>query len=79
MDNNLMLQPIIEIISDFATLVAQWVVGYIADHSNLKRDGVGYYLVKIIVSVFVYLAVIIGIPLLVIAAGIVIFNFVQKP
>jgi hypothetical protein len=57
-----MLQSVIDVISDFATLIAQWAVGYIADHSNLKRDGVGFYLVKIVVSVFVYLAVIIAPP-----------------
>ena len=73
-----MLQSIIDIIGDFATLIAQWAVGYIADHSNLKRDGIGFYLVKIVVSVFAYLVVIIGIPLAVIAVGILIFNFVLK-
>jgi hypothetical protein len=73
-----MLQSIIDVISDFATLIAQWAVGYIADHSNLKRDGVGFYLVKIAVSVFVYLAVIIGIPVAVISVGIVIFNLALK-
>ena len=73
-----MLQSIIDVISDFATLIAQWAVGYIADHSNWKRDRIGFYLVKIVVSVFVYLAIIIGIPLAVIAAGITIFNFTLK-
>ena len=61
-----MLQPIIEAISGFATLLAQWAVAYIAAHSNLKKDGAGLYLVKVIVSVFVYLAIITGIPLTVI-------------
>ena len=71
-----MIQSIIEMISDFATVVAQSAVGYIADHSNFKKDGIAYFLVKFIVSVFVYLAVIIGIPLLVIGVGIVIFNLI---
>jgi hypothetical protein len=73
-----MLQSIIDVISDSAMLIAQWAVGYIADHSNLKRDGAGFYLVKIAVSVFVYLVLIIGIPLAVIAAGILIFNLAVK-
>jgi hypothetical protein len=73
-----MLQSIIDVISDFASLIAQWAVGYIADHSNWKRDGIGFYLAKIAVSVFVYLAVIIGIPLAVIAAGILILHFALK-
>ena len=73
-----MLQSVIDVISDFATLIAQWAVGYIADRSNLKRDGIGFYLVKIVVSVFVYLVVIIGIPLAVIALGIMVFNLALK-
>ena len=71
-----MFQTLIEIISDIATLIAQSAVGYIADHSNLKKDGWFFYLVKLIVSVLVYLVVIIGIPLAVIGVGILTFNLV---
>ena len=58
-----MLQSIIDAISDVATLLAQGAVGHIADHSNIKKDGVTFFLLKIVISVFVYLIVIIGIPL----------------
>ena len=71
---HVMFQSLIEMISDFATVVAQRAVGYIAGHSNFKKDGIALYLVKFVVSVIVYLAVIIGVPLLVIGVCIVIFN-----
>ncbi len=70
-----MLQSFIEMIGDIATIIAQGAVGYIADHSNLKKDGWLFYLIKFMVSVLVYLVVIIGIPLAVISVVIVIFNF----
>ena len=69
-----MFQSLIEMISDFATIVAQMAVGYIADHSNFRKDGIALYLIKFVVSVIVYLALIIGVPLLVIGVGIIIFN-----
>jgi len=69
-----MFQTLIEMISDFATVAAQMAVGFIADSSHFKKDGFILYSVKFIVSVFVYLTVIIGIPLLAVSVGIIIFN-----
>jgi small-conductance mechanosensitive channel len=68
-----MLQAIIEPISDFATWLAQASVGYIADHANLKRDGVTFSLLKILISVFVYLTIVIAVP---IAILMLLFKFV---
>ena len=58
-----MLQSIIDAISEVATLLAQGAVGYIADHSSIKKDGTTFFLIKIVISVFVWLTVVIGIPL----------------
>jgi len=58
-----MFQAIIDGVSDLATLLAQGAVGFIAERSSIKRDGVAFFLIKIVVSTFVYLAVVIGIPL----------------
>jgi small-conductance mechanosensitive channel len=68
-----MLQAIIEPLSDFATWLAQASVGYIADHANLKRDGVTFFLLKILISVFVYLTIVIAVP---IAILMLLFKFV---
>lgn len=48
-----MLQAIIDAISEVATLLAQGAVGYIADHSSLKKDGATFFMIKIIIAVFV--------------------------
>ena len=58
-----MFQAIIDSVSDLATLIAQEAVGFIAAHSSIKKYGVAFFLIKIMVSVFVYLVIIIGIPL----------------
>ncbi|MCL2346585.1 MAG: hypothetical protein FWC58_12140 [Desulfobulbus sp.] len=61
-----MLQAIVDAVSDLATLIAQQVVGYIAERSSIKKDGIAFFLVKIVVSIFVYLVVVVGIPLAVV-------------
>jgi len=58
-----MFQAIIDSVSDLATLIAQSVVGFIAEHSSIKKDSVALFPIKIAVSVFIYLVVVIGIPL----------------
>jgi hypothetical protein len=67
--------PVFDIIGEFAALLAQGAVGYIADHSSVRKDGIAFFLIKIVVSVFVYLAVLIGVPLAVIFLVIMFIKF----
>ena len=67
-----MLQAIIEPISDLATVLAQHMVGYIADRTNLSRDGVAFFALKILASVLIFLAIVIAVPIAII---VVLFKF----
>lgn len=57
-----MLQAIIEPISDLATVAAQQVVGFVAERTSLKADGLAMYALKFLVCVVVYLAIVVGVP-----------------
>ena len=61
-----MLDAIIEPISDLSTVAAHSVVEWIADHSSLARDGWVITGVRIVVAVFVFLAIAVGVPALLI-------------
>lgn len=58
-----MFQAIIDGVSDVATLLAQGTVGFIAEHSSIKKDGLAFFLIKIVVSTFVYMVIALGIPI----------------
>ena len=62
----MLLDVIIEPISDLSTIAAQSAVEYIADHSSLHRDGWTLTGIRILVACFVFLMVAVGIPILVI-------------
>jgi hypothetical protein len=61
-----MLDAIIEPISAFSTVAAQAAVEWIADHSSLAEDGWAITGVRLVVSVFVFLAIAVGVPALLI-------------
>jgi hypothetical protein len=61
-----MLDAIIEPISDLSTVAAQSMVEWIADHSSLARDGWALAAVRIVVAAFVFLAIAVGVPVLLI-------------
>jgi hypothetical protein len=60
------LDPIIDAISDLSTLAAQSAVEWIAGHSSLARDGWGLTGVRVVVAAVVFLAIAVGIPILLI-------------
>ena len=61
-----MLDAIIEPISDISTVAAQSVVEWIADHSFIARDGWAITVVRIVVAGAVFLAIAVGVPVLLI-------------
>ena len=61
-----MLDAIIEPISALSTVAAQSAVEWIADHSSLARDGWPITVVRIVVAAAVFLAIAVGVPVLVI-------------
>ena len=63
----MLLDAIIEPISDLSTIIAQGAVGWIADHSSLARDGWALTGIRVIVATFVFLAIAVGVPVLIIA------------
>jgi hypothetical protein len=62
----MLLDVIIEPISDLSAIAAQSAVEYIADHSSLRRDGWTLTAIRILVACFVFLAVAVGVPILLI-------------
>lgn len=64
----MLLDAIIEPISDLSTIAAQAAVEWIADHSSLARDGWVVVGIRIVVATFVFIALAVGIPVLIIAA-----------
>ena len=62
----MLLDVIIEPISDLSTIAAQSAVEYIANHSSLHRDGWALTAIRILVACFVFLMIAVGIPILVI-------------
>jgi len=60
------LDVIIEPISDLSTIAAQAAVGYIADHSSLRRDGWMLTTIRILVACVVFLVVAVGVPALIV-------------
>jgi hypothetical protein len=63
----MLLDAIIEPISDLSTIAAQSVVEWIAEHSSLARDGWAITGIRIVVAAFVFLAIAVGVPVLIIA------------
>jgi len=63
----MLLDAIIEPISDFSTIAAQGAVEWIADHSSLARDGWALTGIRVVVAAFVFLAIAVGMPVLIIA------------
>ena len=53
----MLLDAIIEPISDLSTVAAQWAVERIADATSLRRDGWALIGVKVLVACVVFLAV----------------------
>lgn len=68
-----MLHTIIDPISDLATVAVQQVVGYIAERTSLKKDGLAYFILKILVSALVFIMVVISVP---VACVVILFNYV---
>lgn len=64
----MLLDAIIEPISDLSTIAAQSVVEWIAEHSSLARDGWVITGIRVVVAAFVFLAIAVGMPVLIIAA-----------
>jgi hypothetical protein len=62
----MLLDAIIEPISDLSTIAAQSAVGYIADHSSLPRDGWTLTTIRIFVACVVFLVIAVGVPALII-------------
>ena len=62
----MLLDVIIEPISDLSTIAAQSAVGYIAEHSSLQRDGWALTAIRILVACLVFLIVAVGVPILII-------------
>jgi len=63
----MLLDAIIEPISDLSTIAAQGAVEWIADHSSLARDGWALTGLRVVVATLVFLAIAVGVPLLIIA------------
>jgi hypothetical protein len=63
----MLLDSIIEPLSDLSTLAAQTAVEYIADHSSLARDGWIITGIRIVVATVVFLAISVGTLVLVLA------------
>ena len=63
---SMLVDFIIEPISDLSTIAAQSAVRYIADHSSFQRDGWTLTAIRILIACFVFLLVAVGVPLLVI-------------
>jgi hypothetical protein len=63
----MLLDAIIEPISDISTIAAQAAVEWIADHSSLARDGWVITGIRFVVATFVFLAIAVGVPVLIIA------------
>ena len=63
----MLLDVIIEPISDLSTIAAQSAVEYIAEHSSLQRDGWTLTAIRILVACFVFAIVALGLPILVIS------------
>jgi hypothetical protein len=64
----MLLDAVIEPISDLSTIAAQAAVAWIADCSSLARDGWTLTSIRVLVATFVFLAIAVGIPVLIIAA-----------
>jgi len=64
----MLLDAVIEPISDLSTIAAQSIVAWIAERSSLAQDGWILTGTRILVATFVFLAVAVGVPVLVIAA-----------
>ena len=63
----MLLDTIIEPIADLSSLAGQLVAQYIADRSSLPRDGWVVTCIRFVIATVVFLAVGIGVPVLVIA------------
>ena len=63
----MLLDAIIEPISDLSTIAAQGAVEWIADHSSLARDGWALTGIRVLVAAFVFSAIAVGVPVLIIA------------
>jgi hypothetical protein len=62
----MLLDAIIEPISDLSTLAAQSAVEWIADHSSIAREGVAMSGIRIVVAALVFLTVAVGVPAVII-------------
>ena len=60
----MLLDAIIQPISDLSTLAAQSCVEYIADRSSLRRDGWSLMAVRVLIACAVFLVVAVGVPAL---------------
>jgi hypothetical protein len=63
----MLLDSIIEPISDLSTVAGQTAVEYIADHSSLKRDGWFLTAVRVLVATVVFFLIGVVIPILLLA------------
>ncbi len=63
----MLLDAIVQPISDISTVAAQWAVERIADATSLRRDGWMLVGVKVLVACVVFLAVAVAIPIAVLA------------
>jgi hypothetical protein len=63
----MLLDAIIEPISDLSTIAAQGAVEWLADHSSLARDGWMLTGIRVVVAAFVFVAISVGVPVLIIA------------
>ena len=64
----MLLDAVIEPISDLSTIAAQGTVAWIAERSSLARDGWTLTGIRVVVATFVFLAIAVGVPVLIIAA-----------
>jgi hypothetical protein len=62
----MLLDTIIEPLSDLSTVAAQSVVEWIADHSSITRDGWAMTGVRLVVAAMVFLTIAVGVPLVII-------------
>jgi hypothetical protein len=56
----MLFDAVVEPISTLSTIAAQSAVGYIADHSSLRRDGWALTVVRFLVATVVFIVVGIG-------------------
>jgi hypothetical protein len=63
----MLLDAIIEPVSDLSTNAAQGAVEWLADHSSLARDGWTLTGIRVVVAAFVFVAIAVGVPVLIIA------------